>query len=212
MDVQKETILVPIFGLLIPFHVSTIKNASKTDEEFLRINFITPDSTSICSYAVVRNSFLVLNANKKSEPVSNPKTVRIKELTFRCADEKNLNNCLRQIKELRKRIVARETRERVTADLNEQEKLVMSKGRWQLSLTLISLGRNPRLADIFIRPRLFRKHNYVLILRSATGRKTLGVLEAHTNGVRFTSLKGDNIGICNPDYSSPFCQTFCTKT
>lgn len=168
VDMTRETVLVPMYGVLVPFHISTIKNASKTDEEYLRINFITPDST-------------VNIANKKTEVLPNPKDIRVKELTYRCSDARNLNNCLRQIKELRKRIVQRETERRATADLIEQEKLVLAK------------GRNPRLVDIFIRP-------------SATGRKTLGYLEAHTNGLRFSSSKGENVDILYKNIKHSFFQ------
>ena len=42
VDGKAETVLIPIFGQLVPFHISTIKNVSKTDEggnTVLRINF-----------------------------------------------------------------------------------------------------------------------------------------------------------------------------
>ena len=158
IDTAREAIFVPIYGLMVPFHISTVKNASKTDEEFLRINFITPDSQ------------LVTTGNKKQETVKYPKAIRIKEITYRIPDPRDLNNALRMIKELRKRVTARENERRETASLIEQEKLVLSK------------GRNPRLADVFVRP-------------NPVGRKSNGVLEAHTNGFRFTMAKGQSVDI-----------------
>lgn len=65
---------------MVPFHISTIKNASKT-EDCLRLNFVTPDST--------------LNVAAKSEPIKNPKAIRIKEITYKMPDQRELNNSLR---------------------------------------------------------------------------------------------------------------------
>lgn len=157
IDTQRESIFLPIYGLMVPFHISTVKNASKTDEEYLRINFITPDSSMGLT-------------NKSKGDVQNPKAIRIKEVTYRCPDPRDLNNSLRLIKELKKRLTIRETERRETANLIVQEKLVLSK------------GRNPRLSDVFIRP-------------NPVGRRTTGTLEAHSNGFRFTPMKGENIGI-----------------
>ena len=48
MDGKAETVLVPMYGRLVPFHISNIKNVSKTDESgwtFLRINFVSPGAS-----------------------------------------------------------------------------------------------------------------------------------------------------------------------
>lgn len=45
VDRKAHTIILPIHGFAVPFHINTIKNASKNDEgefTFLRINFQTP--------------------------------------------------------------------------------------------------------------------------------------------------------------------------
>lgn len=45
VDQKAESIICPIYGQAVPFHISTLKNASKSDEgEFviLRLNFLTP--------------------------------------------------------------------------------------------------------------------------------------------------------------------------
>lgn len=49
MDPRNESVLVPIYGQIIPFHVSMIKNVSKSEEGkyfFLRINFLNPGVTA----------------------------------------------------------------------------------------------------------------------------------------------------------------------
>ena len=45
VDAKSQTIIVPVFGRPVPFHIATLKNASKTDEgdwTYLRINFLSP--------------------------------------------------------------------------------------------------------------------------------------------------------------------------
>jgi nucleosome binding factor SPN SPT16 subunit len=45
VDKRSETIILPIYGLAVPFHISTVKNASKSDEGeffYLRINLNSP--------------------------------------------------------------------------------------------------------------------------------------------------------------------------
>jgi nucleosome binding factor SPN SPT16 subunit len=80
IDTQREVIFLPIYGLMVPFHISTVKNASKTDD-FLRLNFVTPDST--------------LNVGAKTDPIKHPKAIRIKEITYKMPDARELNNALR---------------------------------------------------------------------------------------------------------------------
>jgi len=156
VDTQRESILVPIYGFLVPFHILTIKNVSKTDEEHLRIIFNVP-------------------ANDQTK-------IQIRELTYRSTDSHQLNNALRMIKELRKRVAAREADRVATADLVVQETLIETKGR-----------SIPRLTDVFIRP-------------NPTGRRTIGTLEAHVNGFRFISQRGEHIDVLYKNIKIPFFQ------
>jgi nucleosome binding factor SPN SPT16 subunit len=75
----------------------------------------------------------------------------------------------------------RETEKRESANLIAQEKLVLSK------------GRNPRLADVFVRP-------------NPVGRRSNGVLESHTNGFRFSMNKGESIDILYHNIKQAFFQ------
>lgn len=48
VDQKYETVILPIYGVAVPFHISTIKNISQSvegDYTYLRINFFTPGST-----------------------------------------------------------------------------------------------------------------------------------------------------------------------
>jgi len=45
VDRKAQTVILPIHGFAVPFHINTIKNASKNDEgeyTYIRINFQTP--------------------------------------------------------------------------------------------------------------------------------------------------------------------------
>ena len=45
MDRKAQTVVLPIHGYAVPFHINTIKNVSKNDEgefTYLRVNFQTP--------------------------------------------------------------------------------------------------------------------------------------------------------------------------
>ena len=48
VDGKQEAVLIPIHGRLVPFHISTVKNVSKSEEggwTFLRINFVAPGAS-----------------------------------------------------------------------------------------------------------------------------------------------------------------------
>lgn len=45
MDRKAQTIILPVHGFVVPFHINTIKNVSKNEEgefTYLRVNFQTP--------------------------------------------------------------------------------------------------------------------------------------------------------------------------
>ena len=63
----------------------------------------------------------------------------------------------------------------------------------QDALILNSNKTNPKLRDLYLRPSLANK-------------KINGVLEAHTNGFRYTSVRGDKIDILYSNVSHAFYQ------
>lgn len=45
VDKKSQTVVLPIHGFAVPFHINTIKNVSKNDEgefTYIRVNFQTP--------------------------------------------------------------------------------------------------------------------------------------------------------------------------
>jgi nucleosome binding factor SPN SPT16 subunit len=89
VDMKNDAVILPIYGDMVVFHISVVKNVSKHDEgptSSIRFNFHVPGST-------VTNANIVF-------PTYNKAPVYIKELTFRSQDVKKLNENLKKIKEL----------------------------------------------------------------------------------------------------------------
>eukprot|EP00026_Physarum_polycephalum_P000558 Phypoly_transcript_00559.p1 GENE.Phypoly_transcript_00559~~Phypoly_transcript_00559.p1 ORF type:complete len:1075 (-),score=176.29 Phypoly_transcript_00559:1265-4462(-) len=124
VDHKAEAILLPIYGYLVPFHISIVKNASKTDD-YLRINFVTP--TQVIAQSQGQGKELLY----------------IREVTYRIQDQRNLTNSLLLIKQLRKQVSEREAEQRNVTGLVSQDKLIVSKN-----------PRNPKLMGLFIRPNI----------------------------------------------------------
>lgn len=87
------------------------------------------------------------------------------------APSSNLNTAFRLIKEVQKRFKTREAEEKEKEDLVKQDTLLLSQNK-----------ANPKLKDLYIRPNVAQK-------------RILGSLEAHTNGFRYTSVRGDKVDI-----------------
>uniref|UniRef100_A0A336MRE7 FACT complex subunit n=1 Tax=Culicoides sonorensis TaxID=179676 RepID=A0A336MRE7_CULSO len=180
VDRKYETIIMPIYGLPVPFHISTIKNISQSvegDYTYLRINFFHPGATMGKNEAGMYN---------------NPDSTFVKEITYRSTNTKepgelsapssNLNTAFRLIKEVQKKFKTREAEEREKEDLVKQDTLVLSQNKG-----------NPKLKDLYIRPNIVAK-------------RMTGSLEAHTNGFRYTSVRGDKVDILYNNIRSAFFQ------
>ncbi|KAK9171452.1 FACT complex subunit (SPT16/CDC68) family protein [Cryptosporidium meleagridis] len=163
VDTAKESILVPIYGLLVPFHVRLLKNVVCTQEEgrksfVLRINFLLPTGISL-----------------EQLPSTLKTPVFIKELMIRSEDGKTLNIIFRSIKELIKRFKQKGTIEEEMAEqdmIKNQQPIDFNRSKQRVILK-----------DVGIRPTI------------GQGRRQHGILEAHNNGFRFSSSKGETIDI-----------------
>ncbi|XP_026545907.1 FACT complex subunit SPT16-like, partial [Notechis scutatus] len=169
IDKKYETVIMPVFGIATPFHIATIKNISMSvegDYTYLRINFYCPGS------ALGRNEGNIF---------PNPEATFVKEITYRASNIKtpgeqmvpalNLQNAFRIIKVVQKRYKTREAEEKEKEGIVKQDSLVINLNR-----------SNPKLKDLYIRPNIAQK-------------RMQGSLEAHVNGFRFTSVRGDKVDI-----------------
>lgn len=179
VDKKYETVILPVFGIPVPFHIFTIKNISQSvegDYTYLRINFFHPGA------ALARGESYF----------QNPEAMFVKELTYRSSNTRepgeqitastNLMNAHRLIKEVQKKFKTREAEEKEKEDLVKQDTLVLS----------VNKG-NPKLKDLYIRPNIVNK-------------RMTGTLEAHSNGFRYTSVRGDKVDILYNNIKNAFFQ------
>eukprot|EP00958_Prasinococcus_capsulatus_P001992 scaffold179_cov368-Prasinococcus_capsulatus_cf.AAC.32 len=130
VDERAEALLLPIRGLLVPFHVSTVKGVTSRQEgsaTYVHISFNVPGSAFGATYAPA---------------VKFPNSIFIREASFRSLDARHCNQVVTQLKTMRRHVVSRENERRERASLVVQE-----------SLRLAS-GRPLRLNDLMVRPGL----------------------------------------------------------
>ena len=113
VDEKANTILLPIMGRAVPFHINTIKNVSQTQEEkdvvTLRINFLSPGQGV---------------GRKDDQPFEDPQAHFVRSLTYRSKDSNDrIRKIVDRITELRKSMVKREQEKKELEDVVEQEKL-----------------------------------------------------------------------------------------
>ncbi|KAG2172843.1 hypothetical protein INT43_000193, partial [Umbelopsis isabellina] len=131
VDARAHTIILPIYGLAVPFHISTLKNISKSDEGdyvMLRLNFITPGQAG---------------GKKEDQPFDDPNANFVRALTYRSADVVRMTDIYKNITDLKKEAAKKEAERKEMEDIVEQDKLIEIKGR-----------RPFRLGDVFARPQM----------------------------------------------------------
>lgn len=131
VDVKASTVVLPIMGRPVPFHINTIKNASKSDEgefAYLRINFLSPGQGV---------------GRKDDQPFEDATAHFVRSLTFRSRDADRMQDISQQITELRKNSVRREQEKKELEDVVEQDKLSEIRNR-----------KPHRLENVFVRPAM----------------------------------------------------------
>ncbi|OBZ84460.1 FACT complex subunit spt16 [Choanephora cucurbitarum] len=130
IDKKHDSIILPIYGMAVPFHISTLKNASKSDEGdyvMLRLNFLTPGQAG---------------GKREDMPFDDANSTFVRSLTFRSADTYRMAEIYRGITDMKKEATKKEAERREMADVVEQDNLIMVKGR-----------RPFRLPDVYVRPQ-----------------------------------------------------------
>ncbi len=153
VDNRNETVVLPMYGAPVPFHVNTIKNISKQDESdwtYLRFNFVSPGQ------AGVRKADAPIQAEDAT-------ATYIRGVSYRSQDQQHFGNLFKDINELKKRVAKQELERAQMADLVEQARLEMMRGR-----------KPYRLGDVYIRPQ-------------PEGKRFSGDLEIHQNGIRYVN-------------------------
>jgi len=133
IDMEAESILVPIMGALVPFHIRLVKSISRNDDgafSFLRINFFTPGQ----------------GKSAEDFPKVSGRTVYMKEMTFRSTARENFDAIAKGFKELQKYVKD-----------NDKGELTGPERPGQLSFEQPALVRQqqaPCLRDLFMRPTI----------------------------------------------------------
>uniref|UniRef100_A0A9J2Q690 FACT complex subunit n=1 Tax=Ascaris lumbricoides TaxID=6252 RepID=A0A9J2Q690_ASCLU len=152
VDRRHDSIILPIFGVPVPFHISMIKNTSQSvegDFTYLRVNFMHPGSQI---------------GKDSQQQFPHPLSTYVKELFNVTA------------------YFVMEAEEREKEGAVKQDKLILSTAKG-----------NPKLKDLFVRPNIIAK-------------RVSGSLEAHANGFRYTSLRGDKIDVLYNNIKHAFFQ------
>eukprot|EP01080_Neovahlkampfia_damariscottae_P005046 gene5046-8642_t len=168
IDDKNETILLPINGNHVPFHIASIKNVSKSEEGeyiYFRINF--KNFGNIGQVYAPTKIF--------------PDSIFLKEISIRSKDPKNIILMNKLITALKKKVTQKEK------DIIEQQGIIQQE---KLELLKVNVQR---LRDVVVRPNL-------------KGKKTIGKLEAHKNGLRFISNRNEVIDITYKNVQHSFYQ------
>ncbi|GAA6024570.1 hypothetical protein JCM11491_002703 [Sporobolomyces phaffii] len=151
VDARRATIVLPINGFAVPFHVNTLKSLIKQEEgdyTVLRFMFTTPGA---------------ITGKKEDTPFEDPNATFIRGITYRSIDSFRFAELHKEINDLKKVAVKRETERKELADVVEQDRLVEIKGKRPIKLT-----------EVQLRP-------------SFDGKRQTGDVEIHSNGIRYQS-------------------------
>ncbi|KAI0206769.1 FACT complex subunit SPT16 [Astrocystis sublimbata] len=131
VDTKNHTVILPVMGRPVPFHIHTIKNASKNDEgewSYLRINFLSPGQGV---------------GRKDDQPFEDASAHFVRSLTFRSLDGARYEEIANQISNIKKEATKKEQEKKDMEDVVEQEKLVEIRNR-----------RPPVMDNVYIRPAM----------------------------------------------------------
>jgi len=167
VDRRSDTLLLPIYGRLVPFHVATVKTITLTTgaaDVAAAANADGGGDGEQSSVKVVFNVPGSFGAEGYQPAADHPDAVWLKELSFRCRDASRAARVVTEVKGLQRAVRARD-RERAESG---------AAGH----VTPLRTLRSPkaRLPDLWLRPAL-----------AGRGRKVPGVAEVHANGLRYST-------------------------
>ena len=126
VDEDRQSVLLPVNGCPVPFHISALKNVTKQEAShvsILRINFVTPG--------------IGIQTGNENKTI-----MYLRELCYRSQDSASLGLAHKQITELKRHFNQNETLLKAKADIVPQEPL------------RINPNRGPQLQNVRIYPNL----------------------------------------------------------
>nr|XP_043628802.1 FACT complex subunit SPT16-like [Erigeron canadensis]XP_043628810.1 FACT complex subunit SPT16-like [Erigeron canadensis] len=131
VDQKNESILIPMYGCMVPFHIATVKTVSSQ-----------ADTSRNCYIRIVFNVPGTPFSSQDPNSLKNHTDIFLKEASFRSSDPRHISEVVQQIKTLRKNFNSRESERAERASLVTQEKLVLAGNKF----------KPIRLTDLWIRP------------------------------------------------------------
>lgn len=132
VDPRAQTILVPINGRPVPFHINTYKNGSKNEEGeyvYIRLNFHSPGQAGA--------------AKKEDVPFEDPNAQFLRSITLRSRDGDRMSEMFKRIQDLKRDAVKREAEQRERADVVQQDKLIEVRNKRPLRLDAVYVRPGP---------------------------------------------------------------------
>lgn len=187
IDSKNQTIILPIMGCPVPFHINSYKNGSKIEEgdyTHLRLNFNSP-------------GLMISKREELPYELGDDKQF-IRSLTFRSKDGARMTEVLKRISEMKKSAVKRESEKREKADVVTQA-------------SLIEVNRPKRLDNVFVRPTPDTKrfpgfvtiHQNGIRYQSLTRDQRVDVLFSNIKHLFFQSCKGELLVIIHAHLRTP---------
>lgn len=193
VDWRSQTIIVPIYGRPVPFHINPYKNGSKNEEgeyTYLRLNFHSPGSAGGISKNVVELPY-----------DDSPDNQFMRSITLRSKDGDRMSETFKQITDLKKESTKREQERKALADVVQQDKLIENK-----------TGRTKRLDQIFVRPSpdtkrvpstVFIHENGIRYQSPLRTDSRIDILFSNIKNLIFQSCKGELIVIIHIHLKNP---------
>uniref|UniRef100_A0A5B6Z6E1 FACT complex subunit n=1 Tax=Davidia involucrata TaxID=16924 RepID=A0A5B6Z6E1_DAVIN len=131
VDQKNESVLLPICGSMVPFHVATVKSVSSQQ-----------DTNRTCYIRIIFNVPGTPFNPHDSNTLKFQGSIYVKEVSFRSKDPRHISEVVQLIKTLRRQVASRESEKAERATLVTQEKLQLSGAKF----------KPIRLSDLWIRP------------------------------------------------------------
>ena len=145
VDERASTVVLPIMGRPVPFHIHTIKTVSANEEggniTTLRINFLSPGQGV---------------GRKDDQPFEDPQAHFVRSLTYRSKDSSDrIKKIVDRITDLRKSLTKREQEKKEMEDVVEQEKLIELRSLWSIPSKNSSSDLFQIVSQVDWKPSLF---------------------------------------------------------
>ncbi|KAJ4876201.1 FACT complex subunit SPT16 [Raphanus sativus] len=173
VDMKKEAVLLPIYGSMVPFHVSTIRTVSN-QEDSNQNNYI-------------RVIFNVIT-------MKNQGAIYLKEVSFKSKDSKRSSEVVQAIKNLRRQVNARESERIERGTLVNQEKLRLAGNKFR-PLRLSGLWIRPQFSGRKRIPGTLEAHANGFRYSTTRTNETVDVLFANVKHAFFQPAEKEMLTI-----------------